>query len=78
MQYTGLSIIIRNKKEFDRVKDFLADDLYMGFVDIMSTIETAIVIYADIETNFSTGCVGCSKHQKEAGLRMVEFSEFFK
>ena len=79
MDYKGLSIIIRDKKEFDRVKDFLgAENLYLDFVPQMATTETAVVVYADYKSCFSTGSVGSSKHQKAEGLRLVEFSEFFK
>lgn len=79
MKHKGLSIIIRNKKEFDRVKDFLGDEvLYFDFVPQMATTETAVVVWADSESNFSTGSTGSSEYQKEEGLRLVEFSEFFK
>jgi hypothetical protein len=79
MNYKGLSIIIRDKKEFDRVKDFLgAENLYLDFVPQMKTTETAVVVFADYESCFSTGSTGSSEYQKSEGLRLVEFSEFFK
>ena len=79
MKYKGLSIIIRDKKEFDRVKDFLgSENLYLDFVPQMATTETAVVVYADHDSLFSTGSTGMSEYQKESGLRIVEFSEFFK
>ncbi|MGK0448575.1 MAG: hypothetical protein ACJA2M_002373 [Polaribacter sp.] len=79
MNYKGLSIIIRNKKEFDTVKDFLgAENLYLDFVPQMSETETAVVVYSDYESCFSTGSTGSSEYQKEEGLRLVEFKKFFK
>jgi hypothetical protein len=79
MNYKGLSIIIRDKKEFDRVKEFLgAENLYLDFVTQMATTETSVVVFADYESCFSTGSVGSSEYQKAEGLRLVEFSEFFK
>ena len=79
MDYKGLSIIIRNKKEFDKVKEFLgAENLYLDFVPQMTVTETAVVIYADYESSFSTGSVGSVEYQKTEGLRLVEFSELFK
>lgn len=79
MDYKGLSIIIRDKKEFDRMKDFLgAENLYLDFLPQMATTETAVVVYADCDSNFSLGSVGSSEYQKAQGLRLVEFSEFFK
>lgn len=79
MDYKGLSIIIRDKKEFDRVKDFLgSENLYLDFVPQMAERETAVVVYADYESHFSTGSTGSSEYQKAEGIRLVEFSEFFK
>lgn len=79
MDYKGLSIIIRNEYEFNRVKEFLgAENLYLNFAPQMETTKTAAVVYADYESNFSTGSTGMAEYQKEEGLRLIEFSEFFK
>lgn len=74
----GLSIIIRNEKEFNKIKDFLGGYLYLNYMPQMATTETAIVICYDNPDEYSIGSVGCVKSQKEQGIRTVEFSNFFK
>lgn len=75
----GLSIIIRNEKEFNSVKSFLGEEnLYLGFVPQMAERETAIVIYAKKKTDLSTGSVGCAERQRSLGIKTVEFSKYFK
>lgn len=77
--YKGLSIIIRNEQEFNRVKDFLGNEiLYLDFVPQMETTETGIVIYYQDSNKFSIGSVGSTEHQKKCNFRLVEFSDFFK
>jgi hypothetical protein len=79
MTYTGLSIIIRNKQEFDRVKEFLgSENLYLNFAPYMTTTKTAVVVFADFGSCFSTGSTGSAEYQEAEGLRLVDFSEFFK
>jgi hypothetical protein len=34
--------------------------------------------FADIDSHFSTGSIGSSAYQKESGLRLVKFSDYFK
>lgn len=78
LRYHGLSIIIRNKEEFNHIKDFLGEDvLYLAFVPQMSTKLTGIIIWSD-HKDYSTGQVGCAKSQKEDFIRTVEFNDFFK
>ena len=77
--HKGLSIIIRNEQEFNRVKDFLGNEiLYLDFVPQMETTETSVVIYYDDNKLFSIGSVGDTEYQKKCGFRLVEFSDFFK
>ncbi|MBK9936632.1 MAG: hypothetical protein IPP61_00245 [Cytophagaceae bacterium] len=74
---TGLSVIIRNKNQFNKVKEFLSDEvLYLDFVPKMAEIETSIVIIPNLD--YSLGSVGSSDYQKQSGLRLIEFSDFFK
>lgn len=78
LRYHGLSVIIRNEKEFNHIKKFLGEDvLYLDFLPQMSTTETAIVIWSDIK-DFSPGSIGSSEYQKKHFFRLVEFSDFFK
>lgn len=73
----GLSIIIRDVHEFNRVKDLLgAENLYFDFVPQMAEIETAIVVWSNIE-DFSIGSTGSAAYQEKQGFRLVEFSDFF-
>lgn len=75
----GLSIIIKNEYEFNRVKEFLGTkNLYLNYVPQMATTETAIVVYANADSDFSTGSIGSSEYQKSEGLRLVQFNEYFK
>jgi hypothetical protein len=74
----GISVIIRNQYEFEKIKTFLGEYLFMSFVPQMETTLTAIVIVADEESDFSSGSVGSAEYQQECGLRLVEFNEFFK
>jgi hypothetical protein len=78
LRYHGLSVIIRNKEEFNHIKDFLSEDvLYLDFVPQMTSKPTGIVIWSDNEW-YNTGQVGCAKSQKEDFIRTVEFNDFFK
>lgn len=73
----GLSVIIRNENQFNKVKEFLSEKvLYLDFVPKMAEIETSIVIIPNLD--YSLGNVGSSEYQKQSGLRLIEFSEFFK
>jgi hypothetical protein len=78
LRYYGLSVIIRNKDEFNHIKKFLSEDvLWVNFVPQMATKLTAIVIWAT-HKDYSTGSVGCAESQKEEFIRVVEFNDFFK
>jgi hypothetical protein len=75
----GISIIIRNEDEFNRVKEFLGKEiLYLDFVPQMETTETGIIIYFSDPKFLSIGSVGSTDYQKKYNIRLVEFSEFFK
>ena len=84
MSNKGLSVIIRNADQFNRIKSFLGEDyLYLNYAPQMSEIETAIVIYYYDEDeleepSLSTGSVGSSEYQEELGCRLVEFESYFK
>ena len=77
-KYKGLSVIIRSQYEFETIKEFLGEYLYLYFVPQMLEVETAIVIYYDNDDYFSIGSVGSSEYQSKCGFRLVEFNEFFK
>lgn len=74
----GLSVIIRNKDEFNVIKKFLGEDiLYLDFQDKMADKPTGVVIWSD-NKDISTGSVGCIEYQKEKFIRVVKFNDFFK
>lgn len=76
---TGLSVIVRNKSEFDRIKDFLGEEtLYLNWVPQMATILTGVIIHYSIGKIFPTGSVGSAENQEKCGIRLVEFSQYFK
>lgn len=77
-QYSGLSVIIRSEEEYNKLKHFLDGFLYVDFVPQMLDRETAVVIYCSGDRGYSTGSVGSSEYQSIAGIRLVEFSNFFK
>lgn len=79
MENNGLSVLVRTEEEFNRMVEFLGPKLlYLHWVPQMGEVETAIVIdYSD--TKFmSIGSVGSADYQKKFGVRVVEFSDFFK
>lgn len=74
----GLSIAVKNKEEYNTIQNFLSKEiLYIDWSPAMEEEPTAIVIWAKKKTKYSVGSVGSIYYQKEAGLRIVEFSEFF-
>lgn len=75
----GLAVIIRNEKEFNRLKEFLGEEiLYLDFVPQMAEVETSVIIYYIDNKIFSIGSVGSTEYQEKYEIRHVEFSEFFK
>jgi hypothetical protein len=79
MEFIGLSIIIRNENEYNKARDFIGIEYcYIKWVSQMAEHETAIVVFADEDSHFSTGSIGSSAYQKESGLRLLEFSDYFK
>ena len=75
----GLSIIVREKEQFESIKKLLGEDiLYLDWVPKMAEIETGIIIWAKKKTNFSLGSIGSTEYQREAGIRCVDFNQYFK
>lgn len=77
-QYKGLSVIIRTEEEYGKLQEFLGDLLYVDWVPQMGKVETAVVIHYSGNREYSTGSVGSSEYQIMAGIRVVEFNDFFK
>jgi len=74
----GLSIIIRNKEQYEKARDFIGRKYcYLDWVPQMAERETAIVVWAKKKANRSTGSIGCAENQRQDKIRTVEFSEFF-
>lgn len=79
MKYLGLSIIIRNEEEFNRIKEFLGELLYLDFQPQMIIRETGIIIHFYDTEVLSIGHVGCAEAQRNKfKCRTVEFNKFFK
>ncbi len=74
---TGVSVIIRNEQEFNRMKQFLGSALYLDFVPQMAAIKTGIIIWSE-NPDFSTGSTGDAAYQEKCGFTLVEFSDYFK
>lgn len=74
----GLSVIIRNEKEYNRLQEFLGKEiLYIDWQPLMAENKTGIVVFSK-HKDFSIGTVGDAVDQSICGLRTIEFSEFFK
>jgi len=78
MKSKGLAIIVRNEMQFNRVKEFLGDLLYLSWFEEMTTVLTAVAIYYQDDELLSIGSVGSVEYKLELGFRLVEFDEFFK
>jgi len=72
----GISVIVTNEAEYKKVQNFLTKEvLYIGWHDNMLTRETAVVLKAKKNSDFSTGSVGCAEYQRECGIKTVPFVE---
>lgn len=78
MKYKGLSVIIRSESEYEIMKKFLGQYLYIKWQPQMMDIATTIVIYYDNSSELSIGSVGDALLHKHFGCRLVEFKDFFK
>jgi len=79
IKYKGLSVIVQNENEFNRLKYFLGEDiLYLNWHENMQLKETAVVFYAKKKTDLSPGHVGSSDYHLSHDLRVVYFNEYFK
>lgn len=77
MKNKGLSVVIKNEKEFNRMKEFLGDYLYFDFVEQMEKVETAVIIYYDDTNVFSIGSVGSAEYHRKCDIRVINFCDFF-
>lgn len=78
MTYKGLSVLFRTNEEYNKLKEFLGEDvLYIDFLPVMVSNETAVVIHYNGK-DFSTGSVGSVNYQRSQKIRVVQFSEYFK
>jgi len=72
----GISVIVTTESEYKKVQDFLTKEvLYINWHDNMLTTETAVVLKANKNSDFSTGSVGCAEYQRECGIKTVPFIE---
>ena len=76
-KYKGLSIVVKNEIEFNTVKSFLGQYLYLDYVPQIATTKTGIIVHYDKPKIFSIGSVGSADYQEQMGCRLVEFSDFF-
>lgn len=78
MKPTGLTVIVRDRSQYDTIKKMLGNDiLYVDWAHQMAERETGIVIWADEDSTFSTGGVGLVEYQMQEGIRAIEFSDYF-
>jgi len=72
----GISVIVKTEAEYKKVQDFLTKEvLYVNWHPVMETTETAIVLKADKNSDFSTGSVGLAAYQRECGIKTMPFIE---
>ncbi len=75
----GLSVVIKNKEEFEAVQRFLGEKvLYTDFVPQMAIERTGIIIHHENTHLFSPGSIGKASYQEEFGTRLVKFEDHFK
>lgn len=75
----GLSVIIRNKNQYDRLKDLLGQEvLYIDWTEAMIKNETAIMIWYKGKYDFETGSIGRAEYHRDFEIKTVEFEEYFK
>lgn len=75
----GLSVIVKNEQELNKLKEFLGDEvLYIDWIEQMNEVETSVIIWYCNEDDFSIGSVGRASYQRDFGIKTVEFSEWFK
>lgn len=75
----GLSVQFSTEEEFNHLQNFLGHNiLYLYWVPQMAEVNTAVVIFGGDEVCFSTGSVGSCEYQKNKGMRIVNFKDFFK
>lgn len=73
-RHIGISVIVKTKEEYEKVQSFLTKKvLYIDWVPQMETTETAIVLKANKNSDFSSGSVGSSEYQKECGIKTMPF-----
>ena len=75
-KYKGISVIVKNKSEYKKVQEFLTDKvLYVNWHRAMIDNETAIVLKANKNSDFSSGSVGLAEYQRECGIKTMPFIE---
>lgn len=79
MAIKGLSIIVRSEEQLNTLRNLLSPEiLYITWHSSFLLRGTAVVIWAKKKTNYEIGSVGDSVHQANTGIKIVEFSDFFK
>jgi len=72
---TGVSVIVENEEQFNKVKDFLKPNLYIDWHENMLTRQTAVVLKANKNSDYSNGSVGCAEYQRSSGIDTKPFTE---
>jgi len=58
----GIAVIVSTPEEYSKVQDFLTRDVaWVDWHDNMYKRETAIVLKANKNSDYSSGAVGCAK-----------------
>ena len=72
----GLSVIVKNKKQFKCIAQIIGKhNCYTDWLPQMKERETAIVLWANKETDFSEGSVGCAQRQRDVGIDTIELED---
>lgn len=72
----GIAVIVTNPEEYAKVQDFLGRDVaYIDWHDNMKMHETAIILKANKNSDFSAGSVGSAEYQRSCGIETLPFVE---
>lgn len=72
----GIAVIIASEDQHQRVQIFLSPEiLYIPWHPNMTLRETAVVLKANKNSDFSAGKVGSAEFYRRSGIKVVPFSD---
>jgi len=76
MRKIGISVITKTKEDYEKVQVFLTKKVaYIDWAPQMEHTETAIVLKANKNSDFSSGSVGSAEYQRSCGIVTLPFIE---